>query len=216
MPRRSRFPRRKYGGRRKFGARRFVRRTARVVKRVLKRFAETKFNVQNVAEDIELAGPHIARWHTGLFQGTTGITRIGNKIQVKRISFRMLITMSPLDTNTVKYVRVSVLWPKKNTNGEAAWEATAQSTGMVQYFNPTDTMVLYDRTLPLAVPRPDTGNGSVPSAYVLRWSKKWNQVLHYIVSDQSDKYPILLIQTSSQVVNLLNVSASLRMSFIDI
>lgn len=216
MPRRSRFPRRKYGGRRKFGARRFVRRTARVVKRVLKRFAETKFNVQNVSEDIELSGPHIARWHTGLFQGTTSITRIGNKIQCKRISFRCLITLSPSDSNTIKYVRVSVLWPKKNTNGEASWEATAAATGMVQFFNPADTMVLYDRTVPVAVPRPDTGNGSVPSAYVLRWSKRWNQVLHYIVSDQSDKYPILLFQTSNLTANLVNISASLRMSFIDI
>lgn len=192
---------RRYGKRRTFRRKRTVQRRRgsryirRTVRRTVRAMAETKFHTLNFNSLELLSLGQAFSFADDLTVGTSAIQRIGNRIEVQRISFKLnIVIVSGTDATAQRggVVRVLVLFPRKGLN-YADLAATMSAFPFYSRPNPERVIVMYDRTFPLLTSNPTLSAGNSPNFRQLRYIKRTKFNFNFSSTDKVDREPIVYI-----------------------
>lgn len=208
--RKSRFLRRRF----RFRGRRF----RRAVKRTLVRLAETKiaFKTNNFTA-FTAANNAAISFVDGLATGVGSFNRLGNKIMLKRLSWRIQVRFLPNASGIPDALfRVALIFPRKTIANDKL--SGIQATSINSSYDPQLVYVAYDRVFGLG--QQIGVNPDMPSQRLIRHSRHVkNMVIRYASATDNDveREPLLLVSTSipSGDASSLQVLIETRISYTD-
>lgn len=189
----------------------------RFVKRTVARMAETKIAFANVnVANLRSNNTSVTSFVSGLATGVGPFNRVGDKIQLKRISWRVMLRFLPGSIPDA-LVRITVVYPRKNITD---LDLSSLNTVTVNSsYDPQLVYVIRDTTVGMGAQT--VVNPDMPAQRLIRGSK-WmkNMVIRYPSATINDiqREPLIVISTNVPVGDLSSIQVFLetRMSYIDL
>lgn len=211
--------RKSYRGRARFGRRRFKRRRGRMRSRY-RIFSEKKLHNENVTF---LPGVDSATAHhmTGIAQGVDNINRIGDKIAVTSISWRISMKMDTGSSNSHDEVRLAWVVDRQQQAGASP----AVSSIYENAFNPLGYLspnsfgrfgILWSRTFLLTAKSQNQGN----SARIVRGTLKFKKPLEIryhgpLIGNIQKNGLYFVVQSNAQAMFYTSIVTKMRIRFTD-
>lgn len=195
-----------YKKRRHYRSKRLYKKIARVARGTVYKMAETKHAIWGaINTDVRGFNQYTWQWDS-IAQGTDFNDRIGQKIKIKRISFRAVTRLAGDLANGARVgcVRIIVVFPRKNQNGNSVALTDFTNSSYNGYLDPTKWVVLYDKLKTWGSWLPDRYGGGQHATHYFHFSKRFPMVVNYNVTT-AQKEPIVVVITDVAASSLTEI-----------